>query len=104
MSLHQHIQEQIQEQCEKHEHINLIPAEVANVGVRVACAEDISDLCQKNAEVLVLRVDPTKCTAEGTGTKVAEVGKSAQFTTKHFTNVLYIQQALTIHCILCSIS
>ena len=75
MSLQQHIQEQIQEQCAKHEHINLIPAEVANVGVRVACAEGISDLCQKNAEVLVLRVDPTKCTAEGAGTKVAEVGK-----------------------------
>ena len=80
MSLQQHIQEQIQEQCAKHEHINLTPAEVANVGVRVACAEDISDLCQKNAEVLVLIVDPTKCTAEGAGTKVAEVGKSAQFT------------------------
>ena len=79
MSLQQHIQEQIQEQCAKHEHINLTPAEVANVGVRVACAEGISDLCQKNAEVLVLP-DPTKCTAEGAGTKVAEVGKSAQFT------------------------
>ena len=46
---------------------------------RVACAEGISDLCQKNAEVLVL-ADPTKCTAEGPGTKVAEVGKPAQFT------------------------
>ena len=79
MSLQQHIQEQIQEQCAKHERINLIPAEVANVGVRVSCAEGISDLCQKNAEVMVL-ADPTKCTAEGPGTKVAEVGKSAQFT------------------------
>ena len=79
MSLQQHIQEQIQEQCAKHERINLIPAEVANVGVRVACTEGISDLCQKNAEVLVLRVDPTKCTAEGLGTKVAEVGTSAHF-------------------------
>ena len=82
MSLQQHMQEQIQEQCTKHEHIDLIPAEVANVGVRVACAEGISDLCQKNAEVItkVLRVDPTKCTAEGPGTKVVEVNKSAQFT------------------------
>ena len=82
MSLQQHIQEQIQEQCAKHERINLTPAEVANVSVRVACAEGISDLCQKNAEVLVLRVDPTKCTAEGPGTKVAEFGKSAQFTVR----------------------
>ena len=80
MSLQQQVQEQIQEQCAKHVHINLIPEEVANVGVRVACAEGISDLCQKNAEVLVLRVDPTKCTAEGPGTKVAEVSRSAQFT------------------------
>ena len=79
MSLQQHIQEQIQEQCAKHERIDLVPAEVANVGVRVACAEGISDLCQKNAEVIVL-ADPTKCTAEGPGTQVAEVGKSAQFT------------------------
>ena len=82
MSLQQHIQEQIQEQCAKHERINLIPAEVANVGVRVACAEGISDLCQKNAEVVLLPADPTKCTAEGPGTKVAEVSKSAQFTVR----------------------
>ena len=81
MSLQQHIQEQIQEQCAKHEHVNLIPAEVANVGVRVACAEGISDLCQKNAEVILLP-DPTKCIAEGPGTKVAEVSKSAQFTVR----------------------
>ena len=80
MSLQQHIQEQIQEKCAKHEHINLLPAEVANVGVRVACAESISDLCQKNAEVIVLRVDPTKCIAEGPGTQIAEVSKSAHFT------------------------
>ena len=37
--------------------------EYANVGVQVACAEGISDLCQKNAEV----VDPVKCTVEGPG-------------------------------------
>ena len=80
MSLQQHIQEQIQEQCAKHEHIDLIPAEAANIGVRVACAEGISGLCQKNANIIVLPADPTKCTAEGPGTKVAEVGKSAQFT------------------------
>ena len=82
MSLQQHIQDQIQEQCAKHERINLVPAEVANIGVRVSCAEGISDLCQKNADVIVLRVDPTKCTVEGPGTKVAEVGKSAQFTVR----------------------
>ena len=81
MSLQQHIQEQIQEQCAKHERIDLVPAEIANIDVRVACAEGISDLCQKNAEVTVL-ADPTKCTAEGPGTKVAEVGKSAQFTVR----------------------
>ena len=81
MSLQQHIQEQIQEQCAKHEHINLIPAEVANVGVRVACAEGISDLCQKNAKIMFF-ADPTKCTAEGLGSEVAEVGKSAQFTVR----------------------
>ena len=79
MSLQQHIQKQIQEQCAKQEHIDLRPAEVANVVVRVACAEGISDLCQKNAEVMLI-ADPTKCIAEGPGTKVAEIGKSAQFT------------------------
>ena len=50
MLLQQHSQQQIQEQCEKYEHINLLPAEVANVGVRVACAEGIADPCQKKAE------------------------------------------------------
>ena len=82
MSLQQQVQEQIQKQCAKHVHINLIPAEVANVGVRVACAEGISDLCQKNAELIDLKVDPTKCTAEGPGTEVAEVDKSARFTVR----------------------
>ena len=80
ISLQQHIQELIQEQCAKHERIDLTPAEVANIGVRVACAEGISDLCQKIAEVIFLPRDPTKSTAEGSGTKVAEVGKSARFT------------------------
>ena len=80
MLLQQHIQEQIQEQHEKHERITLVPAEVANIGVRVACAEGISDLCQKNAEVIILPADPTKCTAEGPGIKVAQVSKPAQFT------------------------
>ena len=79
MSLQQQVQEQIQEQCAKHEHIDLQPAEVANVGVRVACAEGISDLCQKNAELIVLPADPTKCRAEGLGKEVAEVSKSAWF-------------------------
>ena len=80
MSLQQQVQEQIQEQCAKYEHIDLISAEVANVGVRVACAEGISDLCQMDAELMVLKVDPTKCTAEGAGMKVAEVCKPALFT------------------------
>ena len=82
MSLQQHIQEQIQEQCAKHERIYLKPAEVANIGIRVACAEGISDLCQKNAEVINLPADPTKCTAQGPGTKDAEVSRSAQFTVR----------------------
>ena len=78
MLLQQHIQEQIQEQCEKHERLDLMPSEVANVGVRVACAEGISDLCEKDAEVTFL-ADPKKCTVEGLGTSLAEVGKLAQF-------------------------
>ena len=80
MLLQKDIQEKIREQREKHERIDLVPAEVANIGVRVACAEDISDLCQKNAAVVMLLADPTKCTAEGPGVKIAEVGKAAQFT------------------------
>ena len=47
----------------------------------MACAEDISDLCQKNAEVMSF-ADPTKCIAEGPGIKAAEVSKSAQFTVR----------------------
>ena len=84
MSLQQHVQKQIQEQCAKHECTDLIAAEVANIGIKVevGCAEGISDLCLKIADLIVLRVDPRKCTAEGAGTKVAEVGKSAQFTVR----------------------
>ena len=82
MLLQQQIQDRVRDQQEKHERIDLIPAEVANIGVRVACAKDISELCQKNAAVMLLQVDPTKCTAEGPGVKVAEVGKAAQFTVR----------------------
>ena len=46
-----------------------------------ACAEGISDLCQKNTAVM-LQADPTKCTAEGPGVKGAEVGQAAQFTVR----------------------
>ena len=80
MLLQKDIQEKIREQREKHERIDLVPAEVANIGVTVACAEGISDLCQKNAAVVMLQADPTKCTAEGPGVKGTEVGKAAQFT------------------------
>ena len=81
MLLQQQIQDRVREQREKHKRIDLMPAEVANIGVRVACAEGISDLCQKNAAVMLF-ADPTKCTAEGPGVKVAEVGKAAQFTVR----------------------
>ena len=37
MLLQKDIQEKIREQREKHERIDLVPAEVANIGVRVAC-------------------------------------------------------------------
>ena len=82
MLLQKDIQEKIREQRKKHERINLVPAEIANIGVRVACAEGISDLCQKNATVVMLQADPTKCTAEGPGVKGTEVGKAAQFTVR----------------------
>jgi len=81
MLLQKQIEERVREQQKKHERTDLIPAEVANIGVRVACAEGISDLCQKNAAIM-LQADPTKCTAEGPGVKVAEVGKAAQFTVR----------------------
>ena len=82
MLLQKDIQEKIREQRDKHERIDLVPAEVANIGVRVACVKGISDLCQKNAAVVMLQVDPTKCTAEGPGVECAEVGKAAQFTVR----------------------
>ena len=82
MSLQHQVQEQMREQCAKHKSIDLVPAEVANIGVKVevACAEGISDLCLKMADLIYLRLDPRKCTAEGPGMKAAEVGKLAQFT------------------------
>ena len=80
MLLQQQIQDRVREQREKHERFDLIPAEVANIGVRVACAEGISDLCQKNAALVLLHASGS--TAEGPGVKVAEVGKVAQFTVR----------------------
>ena len=94
MSLQQKIQKQIQEQCQQFECIDLAPVDAANVDVRIACAEDIVALCQRNADVIVLPADPTKCTAEGPGTKVAEVAKSAQFTvhTMHQNGQLCVEK------------
>ena len=39
----------------------------------------MTNICQKDAELIVLPGDPTKCTAEGPGTEVAGVQPSSQF-------------------------
>ena len=76
MSMHQQILTRIQEGCRKYEQVDLEPATVPNIAVEVPTDCIPATL----GKVYHLVLDPTKCTADGQGVKVAEINKQTNVT------------------------
>ena len=76
MSMHQQILTQVQEGCRKYKQVDLEPATVPNIAVEVPTDCIPATLGKVYHSV----ADPTKCTADGPGVKVAEVNKQANVT------------------------
>ena len=86
MSMHQQILTQVQEGCRKYEQVDLEPATVPNIAVEVPTDCIPATLGKVYHSV----ADPTKCTADGPGVKVAEVNKQANVTIHtRYTNLYY---------------
>ena len=49
------------------------PVEEVDMGVKVRCTETLQQLCQTNANITQLALDPAQCTVRGEGVKTAEV-------------------------------
>ena len=69
---------QIQGQVEEHSKVKEIAKEEA--GREVRCAEALQQLCQTNANITQLAVDPAQCTVRGDGVKTAEVHQTTEVT------------------------
>ena len=55
-------------------------AEEADMGVEVRCADDLQQLCQTNANITQLALDPAQWTVRGEGVETAEVHQTAEVT------------------------
>ena len=54
------------------------PVEKVDFGVEVFVSKDLKKLCENNVVICKGRVDLSKCTVEGDGTRTAEVGNSSK--------------------------
>ena len=83
MSMQAEIRSRIQGDVEEHSKSgrSMEPVEEADmVGVEVRCADALQQLCQANANITQLAVDPAQCTVRGEGVKTAEVHQTAEVT------------------------
>ena len=66
MCMHGELQSLIEEQIAEHqkEEKNLKPVEAADMGVEVRCVQELKQLCQDQAKLMVLQIDPAKCIVE----------------------------------------
>ena len=64
MSMHTEMKKTIEQKIEEHSKSgrSLEPVEEADMGVEVRCAEALQKLCQTNAHITKLPIDPSKCT------------------------------------------
>ena len=89
MSMQAEIRSRIQREVEEHGKSgrSIEPAEEADMGVKVRCAEALQQLCQTNANITRLALDPAQCTVKGEGVKTAELHQTAEVTlTTKLTN------------------
>ena len=80
MSMHTEMRKTIKQKIEEHSKSgrNLEPVEEADMGVEVRCSEALQQLCQTQAIITKLRIDPSKCTVHLE--EAAEVGKVSKGT------------------------
>ena len=77
MSMHAEIRRQIEreiDECSKSGR-SLEPVEEADMGVEVRCAEALQQLCQTQANIIQLHIDPAKCTVIMEVDNIPEVNK-----------------------------
>ena len=81
MSMHSGIRSSMQGEEDEHSKSGKIElAEEADMGVEVRCAEALQQLCQTNANITQLALDPAQCTVRGEGVETAEVHQTAEVT------------------------
>ena len=61
------------------EEMSFDPVEMVDIGMEVNCAENLKRLCQTNAKIIQLPIEPTKCIISGEGIKTAEINKKTEF-------------------------
>ena len=81
MSMHSDIRSSMQGEEDEHSKSGKIElAEEVDMGVEVRCAEALRQLCQTNANITHLALDPAQCTVRGKGVKTAKVHQKAVVT------------------------
>ena len=81
MSMDSEIRSSMQGEEDEHSKSGKIElAEEADMGVEVRCAEALRQLCQTNANITQLALDPAQCTVRGEGVETAEVHQTANVT------------------------
>ena len=97
MSTHTEIRRRIEREIKEHSKSgrSLEPVEAVDVGVTVWCAEALQQLCQTQANIIQLPVDPAKCTVTMEDSTKHEVNK-----TSHATLVTRLSSNKTLrrHC------
>ena len=82
MSMHAEIRRQIEREIEKHSKSGrcLEPVEDVDVGVEVRCFDALQQLCQTQAYITQLPIDPAKCTVTMEDSTKHEVNKTSNAT------------------------
>ena len=82
MSAHAEIRRRIEREIKEHSKSgrSLVPVEVVDIEVEVRCAEALQQLCQTQANIIQLPIDPTKCTVTMEDSTKHEVNKTSHAT------------------------
>ena len=82
MSTHTEIRRRIERETEEHSKSgrSLEPVEEVDIGVEVRCAEALLQLCQMQANIIQLPIDPAKCTVTLEDSTKHEVNKTSHAT------------------------
>ncbi len=89
MSMHTEIEKELDQeiQTQSQSGKSREPLEEADMGVEIKCCEALHQLCQTNAKICQLAIDPAQCTVRGEGAEFALVQQVATVTlTTKLTN------------------